>query len=102
MSDLDRDDVKRQITELLQGMTILLDSNRRMGEKLENTRRDLSATKDNLSMANKKIDALQSEITYLMGKQNAHKRRGYGGKSLKEEEEETILTVSSKGIKTSS
>ena len=71
-------DLKREIAELVQGMTALLDSNIRIGqeltdakEDLKKARKDLSFAKDNLSKANKKIYILQSEIKYLKGKQNA-------------------------------
>ena len=71
-------DIKREIAELVQGMTALLDSNTRIGqeladakEDLKKARKDLSFAKDNLSKANKKIDVLKSEIKYLKGKQNA-------------------------------
>lgn len=71
-------DLKREIAELVQGMTSLLDSNTRIGqeladakEDLKKARKDLSFTKDDLSKANKKIDILQSEIKYLKGKHNA-------------------------------
>ena len=70
-------DLKREISELVQGMTSLLDSNTRMGleladakEELKKARKDLSFAKEDLSKANKKIDILQSEVKYLKGKQN--------------------------------
>ena len=72
------EDLKREISELVQGMTALLDSNTRMGleladakEELKKAHKDLSSAKDDLSKAKKKIDILQSEIKYLKGKQNA-------------------------------
>ena len=71
-------DLKREIAELVQGMTALLDSNTRIGQELADAKKDLkkvrknlSFAKDDLSKANKKIDILQSEIKYLKGKQNA-------------------------------
>ena len=71
-------DLKREIAELVQGMTTLLDSNTRIGqeladakEELKKAHKDLSSAKDDLSKANKKIDILQSEIKYLKGKHNA-------------------------------
>lgn len=71
-------DLKREISELVQGMTALLDSNNRIGreladakEDLKKVHKDLSSAKDDLSKANMKIDILQSEIKYLKGKQNA-------------------------------
>ena len=74
-------DLKREIAELVQGMTALLDSNTRIGqeladakEDLKKARKDLSFTKDDLSKANKKIDILQSEIKNLKDKQNANNR----------------------------
>ena len=70
--------IKREIAELVQGMTALLDSNTRIGqeladakEELKKAHKDLSSAKDDLSKAKKKIDILQSEIKYLKGKQNA-------------------------------
>lgn len=77
MPDMEREDFKRQIAELLQGMTTLLDSNKRMGQELENARNDLSK-------ANKKIDVLKSEINYLKGKQNASNRHRYGDRNEKD------------------
>ena len=72
------EDLKREISELVQGMTALLDSNTRFRqeladakEELKKARKDLSFTKDDLSKANKKIDILQSEVKYLKDKQNA-------------------------------
>ena len=74
-------DLKREIAELVQGMTALLDSNTRIGqeladakEDLKKARKDLSFAKDDLSKANKKIDVLQSGIEYLKGKQDASNR----------------------------
>ena len=74
-------DLKREIAELVQGMTALLDSNTRIGreladakEDLKKARKDLSFTKDNLSKANKKIEILQSEVKYLKDKQNTNNR----------------------------
>ena len=74
-------DLKREIAELVQGMTALLDSNTRIGqelaaakEDLKKARKDLSFTKDDLSKANKKIDILQSEIKNLKDKQNTNNR----------------------------
>ena len=71
-------DLKREIAELVQGMTALLDSNTRIGreladakEELKKARKDLSFAKEDLSKANKKIDILQSDIKYLKDKQNA-------------------------------
>ena len=71
-------DLKREIAELVQGMTALLDYNTRIGKELADTKEDLkkarknlSSAKDDLSKANKKIDILQSEIKYLKDKQNA-------------------------------
>ena len=78
LSDMEREDFKRQISELLQGMTALLDSNTKLGQELSEAREDLtkarndlSSAQDDLSKANKKIEILQSEIKYLKGKQNA-------------------------------
>ena len=69
--------IQREIAELVQGMTALLDSNTRIGRELADAKEDLkkahkelSSAKDDLSKANKKIDILQSEIKYLKGKQN--------------------------------
>lgn len=69
--------IKREIAELVQGMTALLDSNTRIGRELADAKEDLkkahkelSSAKDDLLKANKKIDILQSEIKYLKGKQN--------------------------------
>ena len=71
-------DLKREIAELVQGMTALLDSNTRIGQELADAKealkkahKDLSSTKDDLSKAKKKIEILQSELKYLKGKQNA-------------------------------
>ena len=74
LSDMEREDFRRQISELLQGMTTLLDSNTRLGQELADARKDLSAARDDLSKANKKIGVLESEIKYLKGKQNASNR----------------------------
>ena len=75
LSDMEREDFKRQISELLQGMTALLDSNTKLGQELSEAREDLtkarndlSSAQDDLLKANKKIDILQSEIKYLKGK----------------------------------
>ena len=77
-------DLKREIAELVQGMTALLDSNTRIGrdladakEDLNKAHKDLSSAKDDLSKANKKIDVLQSEIKYLKGKQDASNRHRF-------------------------
>ena len=77
-------DLKREIAELVQGMTALLDSNTRMEreladakEDLKKAHKDLSSAKDDLSKANKKIDVLQSEIKYLKGKQDASNRHRF-------------------------
>ena len=78
---MELEDLKREIAELVQGMTALLDSNTRIGqeladakEDLKKARKDLSFTKDDLSKANKKIDILQSEVKYLKDKQNTNNR----------------------------
>ena len=71
---MEREDFKRQIAELLQGMTTLLDSNTRLGQELADAKKDLDAARDDLSKANKKIGVLESEIKYLKGKQNASNR----------------------------
>ena len=75
---MELENLKREIAELVQGMTALLDSNTRIGQELadakdelKKARKDLSFTKDDLSKANKKIDILQSEIKNLKDKQNA-------------------------------
>ena len=78
LSDMEREDFKRQIAELLQGMTTLLDSNTRLGQELADAKKDLDAARDDLSKANKKIGVLESEIKYLKGKQNASNRHWYG------------------------
>ena len=83
LSDMEREDFRRQISELLQGMTTLLDSNTRLGQELADARKDLSAARDDLSKANKKIGVLESEIKYLKGKQNASNRHRYGDKGDK-------------------
>lgn len=107
LSDMEREDFKRQIAELLQGMTTLLDSNTRMGQELAEARKDLQAARsdlscarsdlscaqDDLSKANKKISLLQSEIKYLKGKQTASNRHRYGDKG----EKNTSGTSRSKG-----
>ena len=74
-------DLKREIAELVQGMTALLDSNTRIGQELADAKEELkkahkylSFAKDDLSKANKKIDILQSEIKYLKDKQNTNNR----------------------------
>lgn len=46
MSDMEREDYKRQIAELLQGMTALLEANKKMGA-------DLAEAKASLEKANK-------------------------------------------------
>ena len=84
LSDMEREDFRRQISELLQGMTTLLDSNTRLGQELADARKDLSAARDDLSKANKKIGVLESEIKYLKGKQNASNRHRYGDKGDKD------------------
>ena len=78
LSVMELENLKREIAELVQGMTALLDSNTRIGqeladakEELKKAHKDLSSAKDDLSKAKKKIDILQSEIKYLKGKQNA-------------------------------
>ena len=38
LSDMEREDFKRQISELLQGMTALLDSNTKLGQELSEAR----------------------------------------------------------------
>ena len=65
LSDMEREDFKKQIAELLQGMTTLLDSNTRLGQELADAKKDLDAARDDLSKANKKIGVLESEIKYL-------------------------------------
>ena len=78
LSVMELENLKREIAELVQGMTALLDSNTRLRQELADTKEDLkkahkylSFAKDDLSKAKKKIDILQSEIKYLKGKQNA-------------------------------
>lgn len=100
LSDMEREDFKRQISELLQGMTALLDSNTKLGQELSEAREDLtkarndlSSAQDDLLKANKKIDILQSEIKYLKGKQNASNRHRFGDKG----EKNTNGTSKSKG-----
>ena len=78
LSDMEREDFRRQISELLQGMTTLLDSNTRLGQELSDARKDLDAARDDLSKAKKRIGVLESEIKYLKGKQNASNRHRYG------------------------
>ena len=84
LSVMELQDLKREISELVQGMTALLDSNTRIGqeladakEELKKAHKDLSSAKDDLSKAKKKIDILQSEIKYLKGKQNASNRHRF-------------------------
>ena len=84
LSDMEREDFKRQITELLQGMSTLLDSNTRLGQELAAARKDLNAARDDLSKANRKIGVLESEIKYLKGKQNASNRHRFGDKGEKD------------------
>lgn len=93
LSDMEREDFRRQIAELLQGMTTLLDSNTRLGQELSDAKKDLDAARDDLSKANKKIGVLESEIKYLKGKQNASNRHRYGDKG----EKDTKGTSKSKG-----
>ena len=93
LSDMEREDFKRQIAELLQGMTTLLDSNTRLGQELADAKKDLDAARDDLSKANKKIGVLESEIKYLKGKQNASNRHRFGDKG----EKNTSGTSKSKG-----
>ena len=71
MSDMEREDYKRQIAELLQGMTTLLEVNKKMGS-------DLAEAKASLEKANKQIDILHSEVNYLKGQQAASNRHRYG------------------------
>ena len=59
---MEREDFKRQISELLQGMSTLLDSNTRLGQELASARKDLNAARYDLSKANMKIGVLESEI----------------------------------------
>ena len=61
MSDMEREDYRKQIAELLQGMTTLLEVNKKMGK-------DLAEAKASLEKANKRIDILNSEVSYLKGK----------------------------------
>ena len=70
---MEREDYKRQIAELLQGMTTLLEANKKMGS-------DLAEAKANLEKANKRIDVLHSEVNYLKDKQAASNRHHYGGR----------------------
>ena len=93
LSDMEREDLKKQIAELLQGMTTLLDSNTRLGQELADAKKDLDAARDDLSKANKKIGVLESEIKYLKGKQNASNRHRFGDKG----EKNTSGTSKSKG-----
>ena len=76
MSDMEREDYKRQIAELLQGMTTLLEVNKKMGS-------DLAEAKASLEKANKQIDILNSEVNYLKGKQAASNRHRYGDRNEK-------------------
>ena len=76
MSDMEREDYRRQIAELLQGMTTLLEANKKMGK-------DLYEAKSNLEKANKRIDVLNSEVNYLRGKQSASNRHHYGDRNEK-------------------
>lgn len=76
MSDMEREDYKRQIAELLQGMTTLLEVNKKMGK-------ELSEAKASLEKANKRIDILNSEVNYLKGKQAASNRHRYGDRNEK-------------------
>lgn len=73
---MEREDYKRQIAELLQGMTTLLEVNKKMGK-------DLAEAKANLEKANKRIDVLHSEVNYLKGKQAACNRHHYGDRNEK-------------------
>ena len=61
---MEREDYRKQIAELLQGMTALLEANKRMGK-------DLSESKALLEKAQKRIDVLNSEVNYLKGQQAA-------------------------------
>ena len=90
---MEREDFRRQIAELLQGMTTLLDSNTRLGQELSDAKKDLDAAREDLSKAKKKIGVLESEIKYLKGKQNASNRHRYGDKG----EKDTNGTSKSKG-----
>ena len=90
LSVMELEDIKKEIAELVQVMTTLLDSNTRIGqvladakEELKKAHKDLSSAKDDLSKAKKKIDILQSEIKYLKGKQNASNRHRFGDKGEK-------------------
>ena len=76
MSDMEREDYRRQIAELLQGMTTLLEVNKQMGK-------DLAEAKASLEKANKRIDILNSEVSYLKGKQAASNRHRYGDRNEK-------------------
>lgn len=73
---MEREDYKRQIAELLQGMTALLEANKKMGA-------DLAEAKASLEKANKRIGILNSEVDYLKGKQAAGNRHRYGGRNEK-------------------
>lgn len=76
MSDMEREDYRRQIAELLQGMTTLLEVNKKMGK-------DLAEARASLEKANKRIDILNSEVSYLKGKQAASNRHRYGDRNEK-------------------
>ena len=76
MSDMEREDYRRQIAELLQGMTALLEANKRMGK-------DLSESKALLEKAQKRIDILKSEVDYLRGKRSASDRHRFGDRNEK-------------------
>ena len=76
MSDMEREDYRRQIAELLQGMTTLLEVNKKMGK-------DLAEARASLEKANKRIDILNSELSYLKGKQAASNRHRYGDRNEK-------------------
>ena len=73
---MEREDYRRQIAELLQGMTTLLEVNKKMGK-------DLAEAKASLEKANKRIDILNSEVSYLKGKQAASNRHRYGDRNEK-------------------
>ena len=73
---MEREDYRRQIAELLQGMTTLLEVNKKMGK-------DLAEAKASLEQANKRIDILNSEVSYLKGKQAASNRHRYGDRNEK-------------------
>ena len=83
---MEREDYRRQIAELLQGMTALLEANKRMGK-------DLSESKALLEKAQKRIDILKSEVDYLRGKQSASDRHRFGGRN----EKRKGVSVKSKG-----